>query len=287
MKVVLIGADGQLGTDIQKFIKDGLVPLTISDLDITKAKDVEKVICSSCPNVVINTAAYNKVDEAEKEDAVAFSVNAIGAKNVALACKMAGAALVHISTDYVFDGEKKSAYTEEDVPNPRSAYGLTKLAGEYYVRYILNDHFIIRTSTLFGAAGCLGKGGGNFVEAMLMAGKEKGQAKVVSDQIVSPTYTLDLAKKISDLIKTRHFGLYHITNKGQCSWLDLAKKIFELAGMKVDLKPVTSEELKTLAHRPKYSVLKHGHLEKLRMDDLRSWEGALKAYLEEKGHIRR
>jgi dTDP-4-dehydrorhamnose reductase len=284
MKILLIGADGQLGTDIQKVMdKKELIPLTVSDLDITKGDQVERVITSHSPDVVVNTAAYHRVDDCERDDALAFAVNSIAVKNLSLSCKRAGAALLHISTDYVFDGEKGSPYTEADVPNPRSAYGISKLAGEFYVRYLLDKYFIIRTSSLFGIAGCLGKGGGNFVETMLEIGREKGAAKVVSDQVVSPTYTLDLAKKIAELVKTEHFGLYHITNKGECSWYGFAKKIFELMGLKVKLESVTSDVYKAPAHRPKYSVLAHKNLERLGIDDLPTWEQALKAYLQERG----
>jgi len=288
MRTILIGADGQLGCDIQKHIdKKDLVTLTISDLDVTDEDKLNKVLFSYSPQAVINTAAFHKVDDCEKENLKAFSVNSVAVRYLAAACKKLGAKLVHISTDYVFDGEKGSPYVEDDTPNPKSAYGISKLAGELYVRYLLPEHFIIRTSSLFGIAGCLVKGGGNFIETMMKVGREKGEASVVNDQVVSPTYTYDLARKISELIKTEYYGTYHITNKGECSWYDFARKIFELSKMKVDLKPVTSAQFKTPAHRPKYSVLKHGHLEKLKMDDLRSWEEALKAYLEEKGHVRR
>ncbi len=280
MKIILIGADGQLGMDIQKVIeKKDLIPLTVSDLDITKPEQIEKILSENSPDIVINTAAFHRVDDCEKQDALAFAVNATGPKNLALSCKKTGASLLHISTDYVFDGEKGSPYTENDAPNPRSAYGISKLAGEFYIKYILDKHFIVRTSSLFGVAGCLGKGGGNFVETMLKLGKEKKEARVVGDQVVSPTYTYDLALKISELIRTSHFGLYHITNNGRCSWHDFAKKIFELSGLKVSLTRTTSEEHKTPAHRPKYSVLAHKNLEKIGLGKIRTWEEALADYL--------
>jgi dTDP-4-dehydrorhamnose reductase len=287
MKILLVGADGQLGTDLGKVLDPkGVIPLTVSDLDITNHKSVNDVISKRSPEVIINTAAYHNVDLCEKEVERAFDVNTLGPKCLAEAAKSADAKLVHISTDYVFDGEKGSAYSENDVPNPKSAYGISKLAGELFVKYVMEKHFIIRASSLFGVAGCLGKGGGNFVEGMIKRGREKGEAKVVTDQVSSPTYTLDLARKISDLIKTDHFGLYHVTNKGECSWYDFAKKIFELAGIKVKLGKTTSSEWKAPAHRPKYSVLKHQKLIDLGMDDMPHWEDALKAYLIEKGHVK-
>ena len=286
-KVLLIGADGQLGTDIYRILagKD-VVPLTIADLDITKKEQVDSLLRRHHPRVVINTAAYNRVDDCEKEDLLAFSVNASGVKDLAFACREIGATLVHFSTDYVFDGEKGSPYGEDDAPCPRSAYGITKLAGEFFARYITDKHLVIRTSSLFGAAGCLGKGGGNFVETMLKLGREKGSAKVVTDQIVSPTYTVDLARKSVQLIAQGRSGLYHVTNKGQCSWYDFARKIFELARLEVNLKGTTSNEFRAPAHRPKYSVLAHGNLEKIGMDDLPTWDEALSAYLKQKQYIR-
>lgn len=281
--ILLIGADGQLGSDLQKvFDRKHLIPLTISDLDITKQDQTGKVLKRYLPSVVINTAAYNRVDDCEKDDAPAYLVNAAGVKNLALVCREIGATLVHYSTDYVFDGEKGSPYSEDDPPDPRSAYGITKLAGEFFVRYILDRYFLIRTSSLFGAAGCLGKGGGNFIDTMLKVGREKGTAKVVADQIVTPTYTVDLAKKTAELVATGKFGLYHITNSGQCSWYEFAKKIYELAWLKVDLKTTTSREFRAPAQRPKYSVLAHKNLERLGLDDMRSWDEALKAYMKEK-----
>ena len=287
MKAVLIGADGQLGSDIGKFIeKKNVVGLTISDIDITDEVKLNKVLSSHSPEVVINTAAFHRVDDCEKENLKAFSVNSVAVRYLAVACKKLGAKLVHISTDYVFDGEKGSPYIEDDMPNPKSAYGISKLAGELYIKYLLPEHFIIRTSSLFGIAGCLGKGGGNFIETMMKAGREKGEAKVVADQVVSPTYTYDLARKISELIKTTHYGTYHITNRGECSWYEFAKKIFELARMKVDIKPVTTDFYNAPAHRPKYSVLRHKHLEALGLDDMRTWQDALKDYLLKRGYLK-
>lgn len=285
-KVLIIGADGQLGTDLKKVIdKKEAIPLTIKDIDITNKEQSCQVISKHSPQFIINTAAYHNVDACEDADEIALKVNAIGAKNLAVAARDIGAVLVHISTDYVYAGDKGTPYVEDDVPEPKSAYGISKLAGEYYVRYIHDKHFIIRTSGLYGVAGCLGKGGTNFVESMLKLAKTKNELKVVSDQIVSPTYTLDLAKKINELMRTKKFGIYHITNNGECSWYEFAKKIFELTGTKIKLEKTTSKEFQAKAWRPPYSVLKNKKLKDLGMDDLRSWEDALKAYLKEKGYI--
>lgn len=291
MRIILIGADGQLGADLVKIIapKD-LLPLTEEDLDIANRDLTLKVIRRYSPDVIINTAAYNDVDGCEDNELKAFGVNALGAKNVALACKSCAATMVHFSTDYVFDGQKKEPYTESDAPNPLSTYGLSKRAGEDYVQTLLdsNRYLLIRTSGLFGTAGCKGKGRKNFVEAMLnLAEEKKEEIRVINDQIFSPTYTVDLAKKVKELILANregsgNYGLYHITNNGQCSWFEFARKIFELSGRKVNLKPITAEEFGARAKRPKYSVLKNHRLQEQGHDDLRPWPEALKAYLEER-----
>jgi len=286
MKILLIGADGQLGTDIQKVIdRVELIPLSIADIDVTNKERSLSVINKHKPDVVINTSAYHRVDDCEEYDQLAFQVNAIGVKNLCLACRENNSTLVHISTDYVFDGNKGKPYTEDDCPNPGTVYGISKLAGELYVRYMLKKYFIARTCGLFGVAGCLGKGGGNFIESMLKLSKEKPVLRVVNDQIVGPTYTYDLAYKINQLIRTENYGLYHITNKGQCSWYDFAKKIFELTGTKVKLEKATTSEFKAKATRPAFSVLEHKSLKRIGLDDMRSWDKALEAYLEEKNRI--
>lgn len=283
--ILIIGADGQLGTDLCRVIPPGeYVPLTLKDLDVTNRDQVREVFKKYSPDMVINTAAYHRVDDCETHAAEAFSVNTVAVRYVAEACREVGAGLVHISTDYVFDGEKKTPYVEEDVPAPRSIYGISKLAGELCVKNTLEKYFIVRSTGLYGTAGCLGKGGGNFVENMIKRAESRPELKVVKDEILSPTYTLDLAKKIYALIKTKHYGLYHIVNHGECSWHEFAVKIFELLGKKVKVVPVAATEYKTLAHRPAYSVLNNAGLAKIKMDDLRSWQEALEAYLAEKGH---
>jgi len=286
MKVLVIGADGQLGTDLQKHIKkDDLIPLTISDVDVTNKDNVISVIKKHEPDVVINTSAYHRVDDCEDNDQIAFAVNAIGVKNLCLACKENDSILVHISTDYVFVGGKGKPYLETDCPAPGTVYGISKLAGEYYVKYMLEKYFIVRTCGLYGVAGCMGKGGTNFVENMLKRAKENKVIRVVKDEIVGPTYTFDLAKKISQLIQTQYYGLYHVTNAGQCSWYDFAKKIFELTGTNVQLEAATSAEFKSKAKRPAYSVLAHQKLKDIGMDDMRTWDKALAAYLNEKKRL--
>ena len=287
MKILIIGADGQLGTDLCKVIpKKEQIPLTIKDIDITDREKTFAVIKKHSPDIVINTAAYHHVDKCEDEPALAFTVNSDGVKHVAEACRDLDAVLVHISTDYVFDGEKGSPYVETDTPNPLSVYAKSKYAGELTVVQTLKKYFIVRSTGLYGVAGCLGKGGTNFVEGMLRRAETRPELRVVTDEILSPTYTLDLAGKIHQLVRTRNFGLYHIVNHGECSWYDFTCKIFDLLGQKVTIHKVSASEFKTKAPRPKYSVLRNANLEKLGMDDMRSWQEALKAYLIEKGHLR-
>ncbi len=287
MKILIIGADGQLGTDLCKVIpKKEQVPLTIQDIDITDREKTFQVIKKHSPDVIINTAAYHNVDKCEDEPALAFAVNAEGVKHVAEACREAKAVLVHISTDYVFDGEKGSPYVETDPPNPLSVYAKSKYTGEQNVKEVLEKHFIVRSTGLYGVAGCLGKGGTNFVEGMLKRAETQPELKVVTDEVLSPTYTLDLAGKINQLVRTKHFGLYHIVNHGECSWYEFASMIFDLLGRRVTIQKATSSEFKTKARRPKYSVLRNANLEKIGLDDMRPWQEALKAYLVEKGHLK-
>lgn len=283
-KILVIGADGQLGTDLARTIPGSeLIPLTIKDLDITKRENTLLTIKGFAPDIVINTAGYSRVDDAEDHQDLAFAINAEGAENVALACLEAGAGLVHISTDYVFDGRKNSPYTEDDPTTPLSAYARSKVAGEEKIAAILKKHFIIRSSGLFGVAGCLGKGGGNFIDSVIAKGKSGVPFKVVNDQYFSPTYTLDLARKLNQLIRTDHYGLYHIVNHGACSWYELAAKAFELLGLAVNFTELPFAELKAKALRPAYSVLDNKRLREAGQDDLRPWPDALRAYLTEKG----
>jgi dTDP-4-dehydrorhamnose reductase len=287
MKILIIGADGQLGTDLCKVIpKEEQIPLTIEDINITNREQTLQVIKDHSPDVVINTAAYHHVDKCEDVPELAYSVNRDGPKNVADACKQSGAVMVHVSTDYVFDGKKGSPYVETDQPKPLSVYAKSKLGGEEVVKDALSKYFIVRSTGLYGTAGCLGKGGTNFVEGMLKRAESQPELKVVTDETLAPTYTLDLAKKIYELVKTQHFGLYHIVNHGECSWYDFTRNIFELLGRKITIHKTTASEFKAKAKRPKYSVLKNANLEKIGMDDMRPWPEALKAYLIEKGHLK-
>ena len=288
MKVLITGANGQLGTDLCKVLKDvEASPLSHSDIEIADMNSVNSAFNRCQPELVINTAAYVRVDDCESEPNKAFLVNAIGARNVAVATQRFGAKLVHISTDYVFGGEDKpgtNLYTEFDTPSPLNLYGKSKLAGENLVQHLCSRHFIIRTSGLFGSAGASGKGG-NFVETILKLARQQEELKVVNDQIFSPTYTRDLARKIAQLIVTEYYGIFHITNKGKCSWYEFAREILTLAKLETHLIPITSEERLTAAKRSPFSVLDNYQLRLLGIDDMRTWQEALKEYMVEKGHI--
>ncbi len=288
MRVLVTGANGQLGTDLCKVLRNfELVPLTDKDIEISDIGSVKQAFSRHKPNIIINTAAYVRVDDCEDEHDKAFSVNALGARNVAGVAQELGAKLVHLSTDYVFGGEAEPRtipYTEYDTPIPLSMYGKSKLAGENLARHFCLRHFIVRTSGLFGVAGSMGKGG-NFIETMLRLSRERGELRVVNDQVSSPTYTLDLARKIAQLMVTEHYGIFHITNKGACSWYEFTTEILKLAGIRTPVVPIASDQYPQKARRPRYSVLDNSHLRLLGMDDMRSWQEALKDYLLAKGHI--
>ena len=284
MRVVLIGANGQLGTDLVPALKnETLIPVARADLDITMPADVLlDTLSRYSPDVIINTAAYHRVDEMEDYPDKAFLVNGTAVGRLAKAADQLKALFVHISTDYVFDGKKKAPYIEEDPPAPQSIYSVSKLVGEYMAASYASRHLVIRSCGLYGAAGCRASGGTNFVETMLRLAREKGSVRVVSDQMVTPTPTRVLAELISKLIHTTETGLFHATCRGECSWYDFAAAIFRLTGTRVTLEKTTSAEFASKAKRPSYSVLENRRLKKLGMDHLPAWESALESYLREK-----
>jgi dTDP-4-dehydrorhamnose reductase len=290
-RILLIGASGQLGTDLRRTLPAAaLIALTRADLDITDQEAVERILSAHAPAWVVNTAAYHRVDDIETKDApLAFAVNEVAVGYLARACAHRGARLLHLSTDYVFGGgllgHPPPPYTEEAPPAPLSVYGASKLAGERRVRDASPDHVVVRSSGLYGVAGSAGKGG-NFVETMLRLAHERAPIKVVNDQIGGPTYTDDLAEAIARLLAaTPPGGVYHLTNAGACSWFEFAGRIFELCGLTPDLKPTTSEEYKAPARRPPYSVLANTRAAALGLPPLRPWPEALEAYLRAKKHL--
>jgi len=285
MRIVVIGSTGQLGTDLMKVLGSDheVIGLTHGDIEVTDYNSC-LVLKKYSPDVVINTAAFHKTDLCEDEPLKTFSVNALGAKNVAVISKEIGATCVFISTDYVFDGSKNEPYTEDDVPNPINTYGISKLAGELYTRWN-PKHYIVRVASLFGVAGASGKGG-NFVETMIKKAKSGEVIRVVDDMSMSPTYTRDAAVAIKKILELGlPFGVYHVTNRGFCTWFQFAKEIFNQLGLNPVLEPIKTEELKMRAKRPRFSALKSIKLSKYGIG-MREWKEALHEYLVEKGHIR-
>ncbi len=286
-RVALIGSNGQLGSDIMRLWSgsslaaagDDIVGLVHSDIEIREPDQVRSVLSGIQPSFVINTAAFHRVDDCELDPTDAFSVNSQGVKNLAESCHQIGSGLLHISTDYVFNGESAAPYSESEPPSPASAYGVSKVAGEQFLRYLLpNDYVLVRSSGLYGAAGASGKGG-NFVETMLKLADAGKSIRVVDDQILSPTYTPDLAVALLEIIARNGRGTFHVTNSGQCSWFEFAREIFLQAGVKPDFSSVTSAEYGALAQRPAYSVLENSRLSELSLPRLRPWQQALAHYL--------
>lgn len=276
MKVLITGGSGQLGREFRDVLvktKHKVYSFSRSELDVTNFTQVKDTLVRIEPDVVIHSGAYTKVDLAEDFHDEAYLANAIGTRNIAVVSQEIQANLVYISTDYVFDGEKEGKYNEFDIPNPQNIYGKSKLAGEYFVRDFHSKFFIVRTSWLYG------KQGNNFVKTMLRLAEKGEVIKVVNDQKGSPTYTLDVAEKVTELIQTRLYGVYHITNSGECTWFEFASKIFELVNKKVDILPVDSNNFPQKAKRPRSSVLDHLGLRLNGFSDMRSWENALESFL--------
>jgi dTDP-4-dehydrorhamnose reductase len=272
---MIIGSNGQLGTDLVKvLVGENVIPLTHQDIEITDILSVEEVVERVSPDVIINTAAYHNVPLCEEKPELAFKVNALGVRNLAIICERRAIKFVHISTDYVFDGLKRAPYVESDTPNPLNTYGISKLAGEFFAKWV-REHYIIRVASLFGRTGCRAKGGTNFVEMMLDIAKRRKQINVTPKVFCSPTYTLDAAEKIKEIIKGEAPGVYHVVNKGGCSWYEFAKEIFNQAGMDVEVLPI---EEKDIIRRPKYSILKSE-----RIEQPRDWKDALRDYLTKRG----
>jgi dTDP-4-dehydrorhamnose reductase len=249
MKVALIGANGQLGSAIRReWTGVEITPLTREDFDVTDREGVLACLRALAPDLVINTTAFHNVDLCEQQPEMAFAVNATGAMNVADACRETEAALIFLSTDYVFSGNAGRPYVEDDLPDPVNVYGVSKAAGEQLIRQRLERHFIVRTSGLYGVAGSSGKGG-NFVERMLQLQAEGRDLRVVDDQALSPTYTTDLARKLFEVVRSDRYGTYHVTNGESCTWHDFAAAAFALTGRAANLSRTSTEEFGAPARR--------------------------------------
>ena len=298
MVVLVTGANGQLGQSLQ-FIAPNypdpsqkseqakqidFVFCSSADLDISNLENCQEVFSKIKPNYCINAAAYTAVDKAESEPEKAHLINVIGAKNLAQVCKEHNTVLLHISTDFVFDGDfsklspraQSRGYSEEDIPNPTGVYGQTKLDGEIEIQKTWEKHFIVRTSWVYSQFG------NNFMKTMLRLASERDSISVVNDQIGTPTNAVDLADALIEIITSSFqlpassFGIYNLSNEGQCSWYDFAKKIFEINNKKIDLKPIPTSSFPTPAKRPKYSVLDKTKIKSTFGIHVKSWEESLK-----------
>lgn len=276
MHILITGANGMLGHALVAALpqQHTVTGVDLPDFDIANLSALKSAVSSHHPDLVINAAGYTDVDGCETNPEQAFAVNSSGPRNLAAVCGEQGIPLVHISTDYIFDGTSSEPYKESDSPNPQSIYGKSKLLGEQHVRELTNKHYIIRTSWLFGGHGK------NFVATMLRLAAERDEIGVVNDQVGSPTYTCDLAKAILELIMEPAYGTYHITNSGACSWYEFTLEIFRQAGIKdVKVKPITTEEINRPAPRPKYSVLDNRMWRLAGKRPLRHYREALRDYL--------
>ena len=284
VRCALIGAAGQLGFDLARSfdLPGELIRLTRADLDVLDRAAVARVLGGLRPTHVVNTAAYNLVDRAEDEREQAFAVNAAAVGVLGDVCDALGATLVHFSTDYVFDGSRSTPYGEDDAPAPLSAYAESKLEGERRALAHGRPAFVFRVCGLVGVAPATGTRRTNFVDLMLRMASEGRPLRVVSDQVLTPSYTFDLAPKVWRVVGRGAPGLYHLTNGGATSWYDFAREIFRLSGLTPSLTAVTAAEYGARARRPPYSVLGHGRLAALGEDDLRPWKDALAAYLRER-----
>ncbi len=289
-RIAVLGSRGQLGSDLVAVLRAAgsgdVIALTRDDVDVTDAGSVHRAIDAARPVVVINCAAFVRVDECEDRPGEAFSVNALGAWNVAQACAELAALCVYISTDYVFDGQKPQPYTEEDPPSPVNVYGTSKLAGEYLVRARCPDALIVRVAATFGIAGASGKGG-NFVETILRRAKAGELLRVINDVRISPTYTADAAGAIDRLIRNRIRGVVHVANAGTPTWYEFARTILELTDLAAPVMPIAASEYPSRARRPANSALGSLRLASAAGITLRRWDEALRAYLIQKGHMAR
>ncbi|WP_141432902.1 dTDP-4-dehydrorhamnose reductase [Bacillus sp. 03113] len=279
MKIVVTGVNGQLGHDVVKeLLKKNHVVIGTdrNTLDISNEENVQAYIEEIKPDAVVHCAAYTNVDAAEEDQDTAYRVNTLGAKYLAQAAKKIGSKMVLVSTDYVFDGTERQPYEVDHPTKPLGVYGSTKLAGEEELKKNLEAYFIVRTAWVFGI------NGNNFVNTMLRLGKERGELGVVHDQIGSPTYTVDLASFIAELVESDQYGVYHATNSGVCSWYEFAVEIFKQAGLEVKVNQLTSDQFPRPAERPKYSVLSKKKIIEQGFTPLRDWKEALSAYLDEK-----
>jgi dTDP-4-dehydrorhamnose reductase len=282
VKVAVLGSNGQLGSDVcAAFVENGdqVIGLTHSDLEVTSASAVDAVLSASTPEFIVNTAAMHHVEKCEADPIAAFQGNAIGAKLVAQWAQQAGATIAYVSTDYVFDGKKGVPYVEADAAVPLNTYGITKLAGENYTAAIAPKYFVLRVSAIYGHQPCRAKGGLNFVEMILKLSREREELRVVDDEFVTPTPTVQIAKQLVALSRSTNYGLYHGTAEGSCSWYEFADEIFRATGTKIRLEKARPGEFPAKVPRPKYSVLENRALKAAQLNVFTDWRDGLEGYL--------
>ncbi|RPI13532.1 MAG: dTDP-4-dehydrorhamnose reductase [Ignavibacteriae bacterium] len=285
MKAALIGANGQLGSDVLKKFRandDEVLELYHSDVEVSNIDSVSNALRNKNIDLVINTSAMHNVEKCEQDPSLSFEINGIGARNLAIICNEINSVLMHISTDYVFDGSKQKPYIEADTPSPLNVYGNTKVSGENFISSIAKKYFIVRTSGVYGHNPCRAKGGLNFVDLMLKLSKDRPEIRVVNDEILTPSSTVEIARQLFQLSRTDAYGLYHATAEGSCSWYEFAKKIFELTNTKTNLNIANPNEFPMKVPRPKYSVLENCNLKKASLNIFKPWDEALKEYLDVK-----
>jgi dTDP-4-dehydrorhamnose reductase len=286
MKIAIIGANGQLGSDIFLSLNDEyeVFALTHEDIEIIEEKSIDSCLNKIKPEILINTAAYNDLKKCEEDPEKAFLVNSIGSKNLSVWCRNKNCQLVHISTDYVFDGKKNKPYTENDQAFPLSTYGITKLSGEHYISSILNKYKIIRTGGLYGVHPCRGKSSKNFVEMFLDLIKNKDVLEFGGAEICTPTFTVNVANQIKSLIEKKIYGIFHITNVGSCSWFEFGEQIIREINSSTKLIKRKKEKEKNYETilRPMYSVLENKKLNEHNLNLMPHWKEALKTYLNKK-----
>lgn len=276
MKILVTGATGMLGQDVLRVLREQrheCLGVGSADFDLRDMAAVRAAVTTFSPDAIVHCAAYTAVDKAESEPESCTAVNGLGTLNIARAALAVGARLLHVSTDYVFDGSGDAPWEEYDRPRPLNVYGLSKLQAEEAVRALVPNHFILRTSWVFG------HGGGNFVETIRRLGKEKSSISVVDDQIGSPTYTADLARLIAQMIVTNRYGTYHGTNEGFCSFADFARMILRAEGSRCRVIPIPSAQYPSAARRPLNSRLSKRSLDEGGFSRLPIWEDALRRYI--------
>lgn len=282
MKIAVIGGNGQLGSDVVRAFTgngDEAFALTHEDIELSDLDSVTKCVRELGPDVIVNTAAMHHVENCEREPQKSFAVNALGPRNLAIVARDTQAILMHVSTDYVFDGSKRAPYVEEDAPLPLNVYGCSKLAGEHFIRSLAPKHFVLRTSAIYGKSPCRAKGGLNFVELMLKLARERGEVRVVDSEFVTPTSTSQLAQQMALLSRSDAYGLYHATAEDSCSWFEFAREIFDVTKTSVKLTVANAGDFPIKVPRPTYSVLENSGLKSRGLNIFEPWQNGLRDYL--------